>query len=199
MVFWLKRLLDLKFFHPQQLTISHIEKQCPYMTGTEWIRCDYERIPGLKRMNPHFVLPDSSESIGLIKINYDNKNQEDIVSKLFSLSTDGKYDEPREDLILGNLDRYSMLFKNSDFENEQEWRIIALQPKNTSVHCYRTDKDIIIPYREFYLPEKQNLGIKKIILGPKSQVNLQVFKYYLEEKDFDISKIDITQSETTYR
>jgi hypothetical protein len=117
---------------------------------------------------------------------------------------------------------YRMQFpfvKNPGFKEENEWRAIVCSrigsyniPSSDNILFskikYRTANDKLIPYIEMNFEEVKQSIIKEIIIGPKSEVEvddivnlLNFYGYYdgIEEGYNSQKPIDIKKSDTTYR
>lgn len=89
----------------------------------------------------------------------------------------------------------SSYIKHKSFEFEQEFRVIATESTHIS---FREKAGLIVPYVEQKIPVK---CIKGIIVGPTSDFGRmkEALTILLMNKDIDICKIDIIQSEVPYR
>jgi hypothetical protein len=97
-------------------------------------------------------------------------------------------------------------FKNSDFEEEREWRLIFTPNANCTVKPrFRAVRQMLIPY--FSLQDlittpgtqAQPLPIKSVRLGPGplKALNVASTRFFLKENNYD--GITVTQSETPHR
>lgn len=169
-------------------------------------------------LNIQFDKPNRStyidHTLGLVKIEYNAKKQKAKVEELVKFFKD-IYDDRENELweasssFLGiSLATESLVIKNPSFSEEKEWRIIHtptdnydLSEKNNhsiSQMKFRTKGSRLTSYFEIDLSSKFNSKlIPEIILGPKSGLDKNILKAFLETNN--LSKTAIGISASTYQ
>lgn len=156
------------------------------------------------------------KTVGLCKIEYSKSKQKRLIKELtekFKDIYDKKEDELWEAssaLLAFQLVNYSLTFKNPSFAEEKEWRIIHTPLENKKQYenvenkiaisdiNYRTLGNKITTYTILDLESKFNSRlIPEIVLGPKSELDIDILKSFLKANNLIETKI--IKSESTYR
>jgi len=78
------------------------------------------------------------------------------------------YDHKME--VFKNAMKYAPLFKHKTFEEEQEWRIVAISQDRPK---FRQGKSFIVPYLEMPLTENDEfVQLREIIVSPTPHIEL---------------------------
>ncbi len=153
------------------------------------------------------------DNIGLQPVLYEIDEQKNIISGILQHYL-LQLDEQTIDENLASLEcaillrRYSVIFKNHTFYDEQEWRIIHTPTLelllniflhvNISDIFFRTCNNDIISYFKLKFDEPINSNlIPEIVLGPKYKLEQYDFEMYLRKNGLNNTKI--TFSNSTYR
>lgn len=102
----------------------------------------------------------------------------------------------------------SMECKNPGFVEEREWRLCLLTgltrkgevPSNGSCGgvsevCFRVRDGRLVPYFEVSFDASM---IKRVYLGPKNKVRMDVLEWFLTKHGYDINRIEIKRAAATY-
>ncbi len=155
------------------------------------------------------------QTLGLAKVeyyNYSQKNKILEICKKFKKQFDLK--APKGEDAFLSIDfglaivNWSLVFKNSNFREEREWRIIHTpgygsikyeEPlANLSNLEFRLSQGKIVTYYNYcFDTDFTSACIDEIILGPKCKMNIEEVRTFLEHNN--LNRTRITQSKSTYR
>jgi hypothetical protein len=112
------------------------------------------------------------------------------------------------EMIIYNLIYLTEIFKNSGFEEENEWRLITIKPYNNPIsgdgmpllakNSYKFINKKIVPFEELDLNNHRDL-IKAIGFGPKNTNRMEIIKLFLKNNGFNIEAMDFFNANATYR
>lgn len=151
-------------------------------------------------------------TIGMAKVEYFSHSQKKKVLELCKMLKNSFDSETEEDeklflsLDLGiSLVNWALVFKNSSFREEKEWRIIHTPTDSyeeplaeLSDLQFRLNNNRITTYYSYSFGEKFNSElIGEIVLGPKCQMNENEIQEFLNHHNLGKTKISISKS--TYR
>jgi Protein of unknown function (DUF2971) len=153
--------------------------------------------------------PDCAHGLmRLWKIFYDREQQQKIVHDCISYPWPATNNAEKVSFIVDALEFFMPTFKNGDFREEQERRLIftpypAVVPKPQ----FRTRRGLVVPY--FSLQELSNplgqfdpafrLPISRILIGPSAQCALNVQSVKLMLQPIGYSNVSVEASTTPYR
>ena len=167
------------------------------------------------------VSPTNSRNVRFDKIEYKINRQIDFVSNVIMewFRCNNGVEKESPEVILASLKMSSklwdkaMFFKNPAFKEEREWRFVVNNHKlngEMAKQCIETAsytimprewlarEDMIVPYRKLVF-EKANKPIASIVIGPKTNLSVKDMQMYLYDLGFDIEKIMVHKSISTYR
>lgn len=172
-----------------------------------------------KQLNVKHQWPWENENfdynISILKVEYSKKSQEETILRLAEkykndIKINKKFKAFSESTEFAlELTDLSMIFKNSSFEEEKEWRIIhtpidaifsnqTIKYPDLSELKFRTTDQNIKTYYELSLNSIFNSSlIPEIILGPKSQIDIPELIMFLKTNGLNNTKI--VESKSTYR
>ncbi|HEX5325173.1 MAG TPA: DUF2971 domain-containing protein [Acetobacteraceae bacterium] len=117
------------------------------------------------------------QNVAIGKCIYDAAIQLDIVRRLVDHFLSGEYcDWESGDLlsiVLADLFKVGLFFKDESFRSEQEWRIITFQPQAKRV-SFRQGTSTIIPYVDIPVSQNDCSAIDHICVGPCPHMDLSV-------------------------
>src|SRR6266852_7236590 len=94
-------------------------------------------------------------------------------------------------------------FKNADFQEESEWRLIFTTSPNTTINPhFRVSRNMLVPFyslRELIGSGLPQLPIRKVLLGPSVQKRLNVESTKALLAKYGYSAVPVTASDTPYR
>jgi len=94
-------------------------------------------------------------------------------------------------------------FKNADFQEESEWRLIFTPSPNTRIKPhFRVSRNMLVPFyslRELIGPGLPQLPIRRVLLGPSVQKRLNVESTKALLAKYGYSAVPVTASDTPYR
>lgn len=95
------------------------------------------------------------------------------------------------------------LFKNSSFNEEQEWRLIAVRPRGVpdTGQKFRVRDARIVPYLEleFWKDFYANMPIKEVIVGPAGDQGIVFLGVAEILNNYGLGSVSITSSSTPFR
>ncbi|MDP4201734.1 MAG: DUF2971 domain-containing protein [Bacteroidota bacterium] len=174
-----------------------------------------------KQLNIEMKLPytgvNSNLSTGLFPCVYDEIAQGELVRKVLSQGIEIYNKNPQDPRNVGTslietaprLRMFSFVFKNPSFAEEMEWRIIhtpmILAKENDFTYWgsnsevfFRNRGNDIVSYFKYDLKSIFNTDlIPEIILGPKSSIEQNDFRLYLQANN--LCKTVVKYSKSTYR
>jgi len=169
---------------------------------------------GIKKTLPGWNI-NRDKTIGICKIEYNELKQKRLIQKTtehFKKIYDKKEDEiwqVASTFLALELVNYSLTFKNPSFAEEKEWRILHT-PINKSRYknnknkidisdvMFRAINNKITTYTVLNLEKRFNsVLIPEIVLGPKSEVDIQILESFLESNNLKQTKI--IKSKSSYR
>jgi hypothetical protein len=142
----------------------------------------------------------------LWRVFYDLTQQQEIVRKCIEYHWPGSEDE-RIDYIVGALQFFIPTFKNRDFREEQERRLIFTPIRQAPVQPkFRTRNGLLVPYfglKDLYQAALHGsafrLPIKDVLIGPGKHrdLNMQSMELMLAANNY--SDVSVTASSTPFR
>ncbi|CAM4448869.1 DUF2971 domain-containing protein [Flavobacterium terrigena] len=153
----------------------------------------------------------AQHTFGLAKVDYNNYSQKKIVNDLCDevkkmAESSEKFEKMFSSIHLGlSLVSNALVFKNSNFREEKEWRIIHTPTEkyeesleNLSELRYRYSENRIKSYFEYEFGTKFNSNlIPEIILGPKCNMQISEMENFI--KSVGLKKTKVLRSNSTYR
>ncbi|GMN05908.1 hypothetical protein MTsPCn5_12970 [Croceitalea sp. MTPC5] len=157
--------------------------------------------------------PNDNAIFPIDKINYGISAQRNIISELCNKMRD-KFDSEQNEIKKFNLRlafglslvNWALIFKNPNFKEEKEWRIVLHGPHNShkdnskslSGMEFRINSNKIISYYSYCFGNKFNSDlISEIVLGPKCKMSIKETEQFLSYHNLGKTKIVISKS--TYR
>lgn len=142
-----------------------------------------------------------TQKLGLMKMIYNQDEQENLFHQIIDSITDIKLEDNR--LIL--IKELSNKYKNPSFEEEEEVRIVYIPENKTDADKiskikYRVSNEQIIGYHEFQLTDRDRYRsdlIPKIILGPKCTLEESDLQKFLQS--YGLRQTKIQKSISSYR
>ncbi len=103
---------------------------------------------------------------------YDPKLQAKIIDEAleYLLRPSAPDDERHRDLL--KVLKYVAFFKNHSFEQEQEWRLLSIQPVNLQQTQFRPGKSMIIPYTTIAIGDGNDSSTDRVCVGPCPHMQL---------------------------
>ena len=155
---------------------------------------------------------NEESTLGLAKIEYLTYKQKKKVRDLCKkIKLDYEKVRERIDEILINLELgkslidWALIFKNSSFQEEKEWRIIHTPTDNyenpldnLSDLKFRLSQNKIITYFEYnFKSDFDSNLIHEVVIGPKCKMTSDEIRLFLDKNN--LAKTKITYSKSTYR
>ncbi|MEC3885512.1 DUF2971 domain-containing protein [Halobacillus sp. HZG1] len=159
-----------------------------------------------------FTTPRDNEYIFPQKVIYDPSIQRDIVKEVLDIGLKNVKNSGLDLDFIPNqfaraLKTLIPLFKDSSFSEEQEWRIVTTNYKESNGGhkvYFRVRENGILPFvklplREQMKDDKVNLPIDRIIVGPSgsSKLTTESIEYFLKNKEYVETKV--SKSQIPYR
>lgn len=170
-------------------------------TGIE-IKNDYGEL------NEFFVTnasPNCKLSMGWAKCSYEENKQEDLLNSIFNNFLNSTIDSNKIVNTSALLFTLNIIFKNSGFKEEKEWRLVDVPLilnengkilGNPSALFFLNSLDNIKPYFKYSFSKN---CIKEIILGPKCKISRNDMNLFLKSNNYNIDFSNIKKSATSYR
>jgi hypothetical protein len=143
------------------------------------------------------------------KVFYEPDRQRKIIARAIDF-----YDEPmqrvapmelRAQQAVDAIQFFIPTFKNADFSDEQEWRLIFTpQPACPVLPRFRVARNMLVPYYSLkelgsHLPNVQRLPIQSVRVGPSAQKALNVESIRMVLAQSGYTAVPVQASDTPYR
>lgn len=92
---------------------------------------------------------------------------------------------------------YMFRLKNFAFQEEREWRLLALFTLDQGGLQYYAKSDRLVPYASLFLNSPSSDAIKEVIIGPRNITPISVVEGFLKSTGF--SNATVRKSDASYR
>jgi hypothetical protein len=171
----------------------------------------------LERQAPY--LRDDEHAIGISEVVYNQEAQHDLVKKVIDTHLADCCEGDNALMVHHAVEcatvllRYSLIFKNTKFNEEMEWRIIyvptittndgkdiqiGLEQRLISDLMFRYTEQAIIPHFDLpFFESRDEEPINEIVLGPKNTTETFVVRMLLDK--YGLGNVNVIKSEASYR
>lgn len=138
--------------------------------------------------NPSAFVAGTPNGPGLYKAIYSSEEQFRIVEWVRQMQSQ----RGPTDNILENSSFFQFVFKNGGFREEEEWRLISVEPLSSCEYGARGNR--IVPYRDLEFGAQ---AISSVRIGPRNSTPRNVIEAMLRRYGFD--NADVHSAVATYR